>query len=641
MMLRNFKTFKEGILRIFTILCIVLITISCVGTIEDENPISTKGAGTSKEPTYFDGVYKVVPISDEKAEVYFFPANELASEITYVVSYDGLKVPHTFAGELLSPDYRGLLSVTISGLQPNTTYSFTVQTEKTDGTVSYSDKVESATTFSNVTADFVGISNVANLAGVSGKNSLMVSWTAAYREGSVIFPREPDPVNYEITLLNANEATPSAFDDESLSDTARKVVLAQGTKISHTVNGLTPNTKYYIRVRAIHQGYIDNAGDVTYKKEENNKYIEFATLGGAESLNFEADSLGINPLPGAAGKNGFFINWGVVAGAFDHYRLYYKKTSDLSDWNTYIGTRNTTCNGLEGGVWNCQRIDYEASSFTLTDLDSFTEYDMYLVICPEASCATDVSLFTTTNPYKTVPEIIKYSGIQAIDPPRYFYSLNEMYIKIPSIDISQGYLDGLLVELKQRPEGPSRLNDVILNHPNGTVTDITVKPFDYLVDREIVVTGLDPETIYDYCFSVFPYYIDNGTLVEVRENATQMCQFLTAFPPTVGEFNGPIAANATNSIVSLSWQAPTKGIYDKYRAIIRTDGAPFSLSAAIDHIRNNPGQTLYVMQEVDYLALGTIFTGVPSGTYYMGVWTYFTDSDSYSSNTNLLTVTVP
>ncbi len=184
--------------------------------------------------------------------------------------------------------------------------------------------------------------------------------------------------------------------------------------------------------------------------------------------------------------------------------------------------------------------------------------------------------------------------------------------------------------------------DIILNHPDGSSHDITVASFDYLTDTEITVKGLDVNALYKYCFSVYPYYVDNGVVIPVEEGSTESCEFTTIDAPTGDDFDGfSTSGLLPGDIINLTWQAPLKGVYNSFKVYLRTDGNPFVLSDALSYITNNPGQTLYIEKEVSYNDRSISFAGLGSGTFFVGIWTYYKEENLYSTNDALKQVIIP
>ena len=454
------------------VLVLMLGLFSCVGTIEDKNPEITKGASTDVLPILFDGVFEAKAIADTKIDVYFYPANLEPKNVTYLISYDGLENPIAIPGTTLKTNYKGLLKYTVTGLNINSNYTFSVQAKDQSDNVSTSVNVFTTKTFSNVTADFSGISNVRNLAGEDGRTSLRVEWPAARIDGNTFYPKEVDPNQYEIIFLNAENLTPNAFDDDFFGEPNRKVFYVAGTKVSHQVNGLSASTKYFVRVRTIHQGFIDYGANIDYKKEQNSNYILAQTLSDDTSsvdvdlTTFKVDILSLNSAA---------LSWEGAEGPLIEYRVYYRNLDDSGlPWSAFRTSRSEICDGEDSTYpeWSCKRIDYSENSTKLADLDALADYEIIPVICMTTTCEYASSIeYEHESPYTIFPGIANFTGITGIEQSRYFWAVDEIYLKISKPDITSGALDGLVVEVKARTDDDGPSIDSFLNHP--TITNDT------------------------------------------------------------------------------------------------------------------------------------------------------------------------
>jgi hypothetical protein len=531
---------------------ILFLLPACVGTVEDKNPPTTKGAQVNNKVSQFEGIVGAYPISHSKVEILFNPAIGLAFNLTYVITYDGLNIPFTFPGETLSPDYRGHLKVIIGGLSINTNYNFQVQViDDLSGLSSLSDKSILVKTYSNIASNFWGITNTSNLSGVDGRNAISVNWAAAERQGSDFVKKEIDPINYEIILLDSDQLSPASFDDETQPAAKRKVVLVDGAKISHQVNGLQAGTKYYVRVQCIHHGYSLYGADPTYLRDSNSKYLEIETLGDNSSdIEVDLNLFTVTTAQGIAGLSSFNILWDIAQGAFDHYRIYYKPKAEGPAWSTYKTSKDDICDGQESNAgnpptWFCKKINFANSTSTITDLIPFTEYDIQVVICLNNTCNSIPGVnfleYVSAGPYETDPGTAVFSGIK--DPilqPLYFWALGEIYLEFTPPDLNTGVADGLLVKVNERlmsPDGPGA--NTYLNHPvDPNTTSLFIPPFDYVSDNVVIVRGVIPGSEEPYCFSLVPYVWKGGVVEPRLEDEIIRCISVKIESPLSSEYAG-------------------------------------------------------------------------------------------------------
>ena len=617
-------------------LCALLVLPfgGCVGTVEDANPSVTKGSTTTQAPLIFNGIYEAVSIADEKVDVFFYPASGDNTDLTYQIYYDGLETPISVPATTLTKDYRGLLKYTVTGLSINTNYSFKVQVKNLEGNSSESTNTATVQTFSNVTCDFAGISNVRNLSGEDGRTALRVEWPAARKEGSDFVSKNLDPEQYEITLLNTESLTPEAFDDDYFGEPDRKVVYVDGDKIYHQVNGLQEGTEYFVRVRCIHYEYLSNGADSSYKKEENSDYYVAETLSDdLSSIDVDLSTFQVS----VASFNSINASWEAAEGSFQEYRIYYHNLDDDAlAWASFKTSKSDVCSGEDSinDNWFCKKVDYDKTSTVIADLDSLANYEMYLVICLSSDCSNSESLvYETDSPYYIYPGVATFAGITNIENPRNYWAIDEIYLTIATPDYSTGILDGLIVEMKARSAGPTA--DTQLNNPDGgNTTDYQVAEFDYTTDTEITITGIDATSSEQYCFSVLPYIYNNGE-VEIDRDAESISCLIPAIElPTIDEYegidSGSVVANTVTNSLTVSWSAPSGGVYDSYIVFIKevSDGSSFSFTDAV------AGSSEYTAVEVPYGTLSKTLSFLPDGIYRVGVLAYYSAENKYSDFNN-------
>ncbi len=663
----------------FFFVAFLFLFASCVGTIDDKNPETTKGAESGGALIFFNGINKAVPISDEKIDVFFEQAVGDSRKLTYLVSYDGLNVPFSFPAENMRPEYNGLLKVTIANLSINTPYNFQVQVmDNTTGLISKNDKTIQVKTFSNLTGRFEGIKALKNLSGIDGRYAVRVEWTSAESSGKSV-PQDRDPVSYEIILLrkaketdpNAVTADPSQFDNKNLSNEVRKEVIVSADKLFHQVNGLEAGTEYYVRVRVVHYDFQSNSTNPLYKREQNSDYMEIKTLSAnGEGLDYDADSLVFISDEGPSGLNSLNLVWDPAKGSFDHYRIYYREyTPDTIQWPvtepfaSYKSNLQPICNGADTRVgkeyWKCLKYDFSAASAVITDLSPFTKYMVHLIACDASDCqvhppnAAFAEYNSSIDPV-TNPGIAAFSGVEKIINPKYYWALGEAYLKVTPPDSSSGVIDGLLVGMQVIDEdgnlifgsGPTigEIGDYqFINSPDvdNTSSPYQVPPFDFLSEDEILIRGVDPTSTNTYCFIVVPFTWQSGAAVAYTNGAVQACDKIQIKPPTAADFQG--ITNATHdpstNTVELQWNAPDGGIYDKFVVWIRADGNAFNFGD-VTGTTVNPN---YYRYEVPYSARTFKAPFLPSGTYQFGVLTQFSGTGQYSDEypAGIQTVTIP
>lgn len=619
---------------------------SCVGVVEQKDLPITKGFEGTRNPVQFLGVHDAIAISDTAVEVYFFPANLRAEDITYIINFDGNTTPITIPGVNLRPDYRGLLSHTVRGLNINTTYNFSVQAKDQFENVSTSNERRSATTFSNVTANFVGVSNIRNVPGADGLTALLVEWPEAQRLGTDFSPKDGDVTSYIITLVDSDQLTPGDMNDQSFGEPARKVVVVPGTQTSRVVNGLQPGTTYHVQVRAVHDAFSEFGSIPTYKLEQNNYYLTATTLSSdSEGIIYDASVVSAARLNGSAGLNSVSVTWDRANGGFDHYRVYYNNT-ETTTFST-ASHLNTTCDGptTPGVNVPCKKLSFNASQTTISGLSPLTNYEVNVVICVDIDCSQRF-LFERREAF-TDPGIAIFGGITSVEGPKDASRLDRVFINISTPDVSSGNIDGLLVEIQPRTED-SIDEPVLLNHPLDSslnTTDFEVLNFEFSTATSVEITGVNPLSAEEYCFKVFPFIYVDGAVEEQRGSFGERCVLISLDAPSQDQFTGVASSffdDATNTFEA-AWVPPTRGLFDQYIVYLRTDGGAFSFAQAV------AGDSNYLRYEVSKDDDSWSVAFLPSGNYSVGILTYFSGiadandpGKGYSGfNNNIATFTVP
>jgi hypothetical protein len=598
----------------FLLLVVVSTMVGCVGTIEDTELKKTKTIPTDPPPIAFDGIAEVEPVANDKVEIFFFPAPGDALDLAYEVNYDGLEAAISVPAINLRADYRGYLRYLVTDLNSDATYNFEVQAKNLKTKARSSAKKQiAATTFGNITANFLGIQNLSTMPGIAGINSVKVGWAEAEKQGSLI-PKEIDPANYEITVLNGDNFTPAEMNNESVSVDDRKIYLIAPEKIAAIVGGLTGDTTYHVQVRAIHHGFNLYGADLNYLREQNTKYLSIKTLSDQLSdLNFDPESLIIALSSGAAGLGSIVANWLPASGAFDHYRLYYNRSA-ASNLAGYLNP-DSICDGQEDNDPDiyCKQVTFDKFSSVLVDLSSNQEYEVMLAVCQSIYCELSKRITSSIRVITTTPNVAQFTGIIDIDPAKFVEKLDYVYLKVVPPALGTGVIDGIIVEYKH-----PTLGNKPLNHPTtANTSSLNVVSFNYQSDSEYVVSGVNPFSLDPYCFSAFPYTFQGGVVVEHRTNEVVQCILPTIEPPPLANFAGAAGCDDPDIHLNIYWDPAYEGIYSHYEIWVLPSGnGTFDFGSAVG---GNPNYIRYLVSK--HLTEFTIEApGVD--TYTVGVITY-------------------
>lgn len=623
---------------------LMLWLFGCVGTIEDTTPDTTQAQSLPPLVLSFEGVLSVEPIAHNKVEVYFFPAKGNPTDLTYLISYDGLREIITVPGEILEPDYAGRLVHTVDGLVANKGYKFRVEVRDEVGNESANNTFLPVTTYSNYTADFYGVSALENLAGSDGMNAIKVRWGEALRTGSVFLPDPSDPAEYEVVALKADALLPSAenFDNTYFGAPSRFSLKVNADAIYTIINGLESGTRYFVRVRCIHQESLsdDYMGDPNYHLETNNKYLVITTKEGGVPEFDPASLITINP-GGSLGLTSVRLKWGGITGGFDHIRIYYNEYIPGSqEFSSYEATKDTMCTGREttDSDFYCKKVNYDVIDTTVTDLGPSTLYEFNVLVCQNIECSMGFYSIFDPKTQITDSQLASFGGITSIGDPISPDELDVMYLNYDSIDLQSGRIDGLLVRVKDYPINgiDTSLNDPIMGPPTNPDILLKAAPFDFRVSTSVKVSGINVSSYSQYCFALIPFTYVSDTEITIHDDENEIIRCKLPEIP-IPDFIGLASAPDVNSYtkdITLSWAPPSDGVFTHYRIYFAKDKVVMNLEEAkINATLFDPDEGYtgdYQLIEVHYSQSSYTMLSPPAGAYKMKVVTYNSITGDYS-----------
>lgn len=500
--------------NINTFIIIVLTFVglsSCVGTVEDKNPKTTKAAEIPKANITFGGLTKVVAISHDKVELYWSPAPGSPVNLTYQIYTNNSVVPASIPGVSLSPNPKGELFFTVANLQINTTYDFSVGVKDAKtGASSENNKSMSAKTFANLTADFQGISNVKIPAGVAGKTTLDLEWVpATVSTIALALPYPQDPVGYEVKYISKILGTSDDLNDPNNSD----VVIKQfPTNITGTtpatdmrtvpIPGLSPGTTYYFQVRAIHKAYVDFGAIPSYQREQNTRFFQQTTTSNSGVFSLSSDQLNAAaPKAGKDQKDKMELEWFPATGAFYEYRVYWDKIgdpnraffgtpADCTVWDEDSPTQKYNC--LEVALGNTiddakivalngagekvngdaiagyMKVNANNTFATVKSLTAYAYYNFMVVACENATCGPGNRVPTKHKQKRVIPTAAPFTGINNIDHPGDPTLNNKIKMHMDPPVVTSGYIDSVDVYCY---DGITNSTPVILPNNGTAVSD--------------------------------------------------------------------------------------------------------------------------------------------------------------------------
>lgn len=615
-------------------LCVLMAisTTSCVGTIEDTTEEKGDDGKLNIGKLEFSGITSAKAIAHNKVELTFPPAGNATGNITYLIKYDGLATPITAIEKSLFRNFNGEYTYTVTNLEPYTTYNFNVTAiDEVSGAEGNNVVTIQATTFLHPTADFGGIGLVSNVQGLAGLNSLKVEWVKAALYTDFTTPEDRDVVNYEVKILDG-DLTPNMMNSPGLSNLQRKTILVDKTQREVTIGGLKQGHKYYVQVRAINYGYVRySTEDPSFRHEENTKYIAASTLSpGAEDLSFDEDSFFVKSINSEGGLSSLSTSWIGAAGAFDHYRLIYTKSTNNADTeeaypleaqlyqqNGHIGGDDCLSNvtassgfdsrcacenkdthdnasatpGTDGEAdLFCLYIEYDVENKIVADLEAYREYEMILQVCADVNCI-EYSRSKVNRGTKTNPGIATYTFESSMRGPGSTNHLDKIYIDFEDQpDFTSGVIDGFQIKVTN-----SAGEEIILGNPDFPVNEsitsqppIRMLPYDPRTDQYITLSGYDIYDAQAYTFEISPYK-NTGDAIEVDSAVKKIYTDIVfeALPPgnytDDDKFQGPtscsdIGSNTGNYRITWNPVAEGIGVFSHYQIWIEEKADPTDLS---------------------------------------------------------------
>jgi len=611
------KTFKSFILLIAAMLAFA----SCVGTIEDKNIDDSKTAEAKREQISFSGILRAVPIANDKVEVFFLPAPGNQDNLTYEIYLNERLTPITVQGNTLTTNPQGEYVYTVTGLETDTMYAFKVGVVDTEGNFAKDKFSKFATTFSNKTCDFTGISTVALPPGIDSQSKVKITWVPGTDIGVVPSDIRPtDPASYEISYVSDFSGVRQIF-NSSAPDQVTITGINKDDR-DYTVTGLSPGKTYFFNVRCVHDAYDANKeADPDYMKEQNSKILEIQTASGVEVFDFVTSSIKLTTPPGKAGETAIDVTWEPATGNFNGYKIYVHdaatdnpedplsvpdKLKDLPlNSNGQPPPDSIDAKVLTGEEYN--NISADATSFRITGLRKYHTYQVKVVACRN-SCANLDRIVPLTPKYHLVkPIIAPFQGITGIDHPRSSTTTDQIYLKFNSPSMTAGYahrMDLYCISNKDDPVNNKHLMDTSATKrptsaPETTCNGLNVEdpaPFPTTETalgtfQEVTIKGVDVITPTEYCFLMVPTLEFNSTsppfnyLESDIPNSITKCVIPEIRPPNLDEFPGrditPMCDVSGNTI-NMEWIPPTSGIYDNFIVFWKKkNGSPFNFDEAI------------------------------------------------------------
>lgn len=602
-MVRSLEKFFLGAL-------LVVFITSCVGTIEDKNPPETKAAEVGGESIAFSGLTRVIPIAHNKVELYFSPAPGAPNNLVYLIFVNNSQIPIEVSGSSLEITTTGEYRYTLRNLAVNTLYDFAVGVRNTiTGDESSTNRSLQARTFSNITANFDGITALYAAPGIQGTSSLVAEWIPAETLGSEFIPRITDPIAYEIKYMPTSAGSPLLLNENGNPNVITQQIPSAisnsspgSTERSRALTGLEANTSYYVQVRAIHKSYASFMSDPNYKFEQNTKFLRATTAVEGALLDFDLSSFRSITPAGFDGLSRIDFRWTQASGPFLNYRLYIRKVAEPNaNAVTLSGIVDTltseNVNTLNASPANYTAISPDKSSQNISNLQTYAYYQAKLAVCADPACSEEERFLSDLVSFRVVPLLASFDGLTQISNPQDIADVSKINLSFEAPVISTGILTGVEVYCHSDLLDPNPVL-VPFNTPiaDGTkvgcdgLRRLTANPSTlnaYSNFKNIEIDGIrfsGAVAENTYCLSAIPVIIDANYIRRDIDRAVVRCARPEIVVPTQEEFAGPRkVCSVSSDSLTAQWNLPLGGIYNNFEVFWKlADGTPFNYTAAIN-----------------------------------------------------------
>ncbi|PIK14822.1 fibronectin type III domain-containing protein [Halobacteriovorax sp. JY17] len=629
----------KNFLSLFLSICVA----SCVGTVDDKNLDTTKTAISTEKKLDFNGIVDAQAISDSRVAVFFNAVAGDPADFSYQIVVNNSQNPINVRGDSLEVNSAGQYTYIVTDLSPATKYAFNVNVSGADGSSGEGSLNIYATTFSNKTCDFEGVSSVDVPAGSGGKTSLVVRWVPAVtRSTSVVYKNIQDPYKYVIYKIDAYGGSGNLFNDSYNSPDKEVVEIPAGGTTEYRFPGLDSGKKYYFGVRCLHEGYKSNPSLLV---EKNLKIISQTTRDNTAIFDWQPTSVNIITPSGKNGEKSRIFTWESAAGDFFNYRLYYQGyTTDPSlvpDPFTDV-----TLADPESKIYrtiNAEDVSYELN---LTDGDKYKYYHMKLIACATSQCLSGQRIGIDSTYLITkqiIPKIAPFQGIQKIENPKSATAVDSIWIKAEAPAMTEGHAHRLnLYCLKDGADKSTRF----LKRADGTFgtgaddrgscADLTVAgtvpatEAQLYAFTELEISGAKTDGT-TYCLMMVPV-LENITPAYYYEDiggASIRCITPEIVTPKIYEFAGKDSCSligSSSSQLDVNWSQPGGGIYSGYYVYYKDEevGTKFNFAAALQAQEDVDDSEYFTPVDI---ANRTTYTSrlsnlIPGHSYEIGVLTY-------------------
>jgi len=643
----------HNVLALLININLIIFSVSCIGTVATTKIEKTKTIPAEVDILEFKGLERVIPTSHSQVELYFKSVSSKSKDITYKIFINNSRFPIHLSSQSLNINQQGYLIYTVKNLQVNTKYAFSVSViDKESSRESSKGETLFATTFMDFTSNFAGVNSLELPKGKRAKDSVIISWVPVDTIGT-LYAKNRDVVGYELTYTYGADAIKIMNDSSYYGED--KVTLLDLDSLSELpmiakersreVNGLSPGTEYFFRVRAIHAGYNKFSDTVTgYKSEENNIILSIKTEENRGSFYFEESTIELVKPLGEKALSNHDIKWKAASGDFDHYKLIVHKIDSLDTVD------KITTKFIDEVIENPSmylRVESGEDSAVIKNLESYRPYQLKLIVCETPQCDSSSRQESELKRFDTFPELAPFEGISSIDSPLNFpdVALSRIHINFTPPSTNLGYLTDLqfycysskddqnpvkldfnTVSDLPEEEGCNGLKLVVWNNADNRYMPMPESQEEYFRFSRVSIEGALPGK--QYCFSggVEIDGVNDYGFEDIRNvtDANVKCIIPEVKVPSIVQFSGrKDSCIIDDNSLGITWEKPSGGIYKFFSVFWKLKDLlhPFSFSSA-----TNLESSYKFVDQIDENNTAIFIDNLsPGKEYVIGVLTYYVD----------------
>jgi len=644
---------------------ILLFLISCVGTVQQADTPSSLQIPSEVITFNYTGLTTARAIANDKIEVEFMPSTGNPEEISYSLYVNDSTTPVNLDPQSILTTVGGRLLYTVEGLQTNTEYKLKLRAKNLKtGAQSDNEQTFFTRTFDNRVANFRGITGLQLVPG-QAQNSIVATWVPSLMTG--LFEASTfDPVYYEVTSIS-QVGGPENLNNPNYQGTDRRVTLVptppmRATPLSNpsnlTISNLTPGTKYYVQVRALHRLYYDNllTNPTLYPKEINSRFFSVTTETPTGLSDFKVNSVILSNINNVDGFTGFNVFWQPGIGTYTGYRIFARRYDGVADPAIDDKLNEATLVSMNTNGSYVAATTLETSK-KITGLIANSFYQVKIALCKIPSCPLEASnpdagILSNLKVIKTFPNLAPFTGINSIESPTSFSLIDQLRLRFDAPVLSSGFATNLEFYCVNPSDftqmvkfnGATPISGSPVSRCNGLYLSGSAPSLELFTSQTVRGTFIDGAS--QYCFAATPAIIGYGPEVRTETNKRIVrCIVPQIQAPTTSQFPGVKQnCSVSGTTANVKWNLPTAGIYSNFIVFYKekVSGTNFDFTQGILNNASYLKSPNLASSVVEY----NITNLTPGKTYQVGVLTIADQTapnpDYYSEfNINIKDCAVP